>query len=131
VEEFLTYNLTIEENKEFVRFEISGVRIPGKEKEHAQNVFSQIAKFCHKKQQYKLLGIFRLEGKVSSSLESYNFASSPEEFGWDRKFKLALVDLNEESRIQNLFTENVAVNRGYNFKVFDNEASAIDWLLNS
>jgi hypothetical protein len=127
----MEYNLTIEADKEFIRFEVSGVRLPGKEKVYAQNVFSQIVKFCREKNQYKLLGIFNVEGKVSSSLESYRFASSPEEFGWDRKFKLALVDLNEESRIQNLFTENVAVNRGYNIKVFDNETSAIDWLLTS
>jgi hypothetical protein len=56
---------------------------------------------------------------------------SEEEFGWSRRFKLAIVDVNEDSRKDNLFTETVAVNRGYNVKIFDNENDAKEWLLQS
>jgi hypothetical protein len=71
-----------------------------------------------------ILAIFKLSGRLPV-MPAYEIASSPEEFGWSRKFKLAIVDVNNESRQDNLFAETVAVNRGYNVKIFDNEKDAL------
>ena len=62
-------------------------------------------------------------------MASYDIVDRAEEFGWSKRFRLALVDCNEASRKDNLFTETVAVNRFYSLLVFDNEQDAKGWLL--
>ena len=76
----------------------------------------------------RILVISRATGRIPT-LEGYEVAGHSEEFGWSRDYKLALVDLNEESLQDNLFAETVAVNRGFNVKVFDNVKEAEIWLL--
>ena len=61
-------------------------------------------------------------------LDSVDVVTNSENFNWDKRFALALVETNIDSRKGNLFTETYAVNRGYRMKVFENEESALKWL---
>jgi hypothetical protein len=126
----MTYKVNIEEQQNYIRVEVSGKRIPGKETDDAIRVWASVAETCRKKNITRILAINNIPGRLPA-LAAYSLAESPEEFGWSRHFKLTVVDVNEDSRKDNLFTETVAVNRGYNVKIFDNENDAKEWLLQS
>ena len=126
----MPYNVILREEQDHIRVEVSGDRNRGKEVDDAISVWSQVAQICHEKNVYRILAISKLTGRLPI-LAAFEIAKSPEEFGWSRSFKLAFVDLNEESRQVNLFAETVAVNRGYWIKVFDNELDAKVWMLES
>jgi hypothetical protein len=49
-------------------------------------------------------------------------------FGWQRAFRVAKVYLDEKRFVDGHFVETVADNRGYRFKVFQNEVEAMTWL---
>jgi len=57
----------------------------------------------------------------------FHLGAEPEAWGWKRTYKAAAV----YRRITNdeRFLENVAVNRGYMLRVFEDEDEAIAWLL--
>ncbi len=67
--------------------------------------------------------------KAASKVRIGHVIEKIDEFGWSKHFRLALVDLNEESLKNNLFSETAAVNRGLQVLAFDNEPEAKDWLL--
>lgn len=62
--------------------------------------------------------------------ESYLFAGSLDDFGVRRSDKLAILVNPQipEQQSRQLFSETVAVNRGFNFRVFGDETEAIKWL---
>jgi hypothetical protein len=41
---------------------------------------------------------------------------------------VAVVDLNQESRLENYLTAAIAVSQGYDARIFDNELTAKAWL---
>ena len=124
----MPYDFSIEEEEDYIRVSVSGDRIKGKEVEDIFPVWSSVADKCRERNINKVLAVFQLTGSVPT-MGSYNVVTKAEEFGWSRCFRLAIVDLNEVSRQNNLFTETVAVNRGYQVFIFDNEQHAKDWLL--
>ena len=126
----MPYKIKIQEKSDYLRIEISGDRSPGQEASEAIEFWSQVAKLCREKNIDNVLTISTLTGRLPT-LQAFEIAQSPESFGWDWRFKVAFVDLNEESRQDNLFTETVAVNRGYRAKIFDNEDDAKTWLFDS
>lgn len=124
----MALEVSIQECKDHIRVEVSGERTSGNEKEDAINLWTQVVEVCRKSEVKKILVISTLTGRVPA-VKTYDIAGNPEAFGWSREYKLALVDLDENSRQHNLFAEDVAVNRGFHVKVFDNEEDAKDWLL--
>ena len=126
----MPYKVNIEDKKNYLRIEISGDRSPGQEATESKAFWSQVAELCSEKNVDKILTISTLTGRLPA-MQAFEIAHSPQSFGWDWRLKVAFVDLNEESRQDNLFTETVAVNRGYRAKIFDNEEDAKAWLFNS
>jgi hypothetical protein len=124
----MLHKIVLQEKKDYIRLEITGTGIPANEKYDAANVLARVADICNVKQIHRVLVISKMTGNLSP-LAAYSIADLPEEYGWSRSFKLAIVDLNEEYRKGNTFIETVAVNRGYDVKVFENEKDAKDWLL--
>ncbi len=126
----MPYDIAIKAKGNYIRLEASGNRIPGKEVEDIIDVWSQVVDKCKENGISLILAIFKLNGRVPV-LGSYEIAKRAAEFGWKSSFKLSIVDTNEESLKDNLFTETTATNRGYLIKVFDNEHDALKWLLDS
>ena len=76
----------------------------------------------------RILAISWITGRLPT-MSAYQVASQPDKFGWSRDLKLALVDHHPPSREKNAFSANVASNRGFTVRYFDDEAAAVAWLL--
>ena len=124
------YDLTFDEKEDYIRCEVSGKRRLGKEYEDIAAVWSQVAEICKEKGIFKILAIFKIKGKITV-FDAFKVVTNSEKFNWDSRCVLALFDANKDSRKINLFTETAAVNRGHHMKVFENEASALNWLIDS
>ncbi len=125
----MPYKVLIEEKQDYIRVEVSGERMPGQEERDAKQVWSEVAAICARSGKRKILAIFTLRGKLPT-LAAFSLGENPEEFGLERNFRIALIDLNEESREMNRFAETVAHNRGFGIaKVFDNEREGAEWLI--
>ena len=126
----MAYNINTQIKQAYIRIEISGDRTPGQEAAEAIQFWSNVADLCRQNNIFKVLTISALTGRLPT-MQAFEIARSPESFGWSWEYKVAFVDLNEGSRQDNLFTETVAVNRGYGAKIFDNEFDAKAWLFYS
>lgn len=124
----MPYELGIQEKENYIRVEVFGERIPGHEVEDAIGVWSHVAEVCNAKQMDRVLSIYNVTGSLPARA-AHAIAYDPRKFGWSKRFKVALVDLNEESRQDMFFVEDVAVSSGYRVRVFDNEQEAEAWLL--
>jgi hypothetical protein len=126
----MPYETIIEPFENYIRVEVSGDRQPGREVDDAFSTGRQITTACRSHGVNKLLVIFRMTGRLRAT-EAHEIYSNPEEFGWSRDIRVALVDENPESHEGSLFAETVAVNRAYDTRVFENETEARDWLLDT
>jgi predicted transcriptional regulator len=127
----MTYSLEIQEKSEHIEVRVSGERIRGQEIEDALNMWKIVAKKCDETGISRVLVVSTVTGSLPI-ISAYEIATSTDKVNWNRKFRTAIVDLNEESRQINLFGETVVVNRGYfQVKVFDNQSEAVKWLLKS
>lgn len=124
----MPYDFSISVFGDYIRVEVSGDRIKGRELKDIAVVWSAVANKCRETDIRRVLAVLQLSGNVPT-IQSYDIVMNAASFGWSKYFHLAIVDLNEVSRDQNLFTETVAVNRGYTIKIFDNEQDAGEWLL--
>lgn len=124
----MPYETEIQAFEDHIRVAVSGTRMPGKVVADAIRVGKQISKACRDAGVHRVLAIFHMTGRLPPT-EAYEIFSDPEALGWSRDIKLALVDMNEDSKEDSLFSETVAVNRAYQMGVFDTEAEAKDWLL--
>ena len=126
----MSYNVTFIENVDYLRVEISGARKQGKEVDDAIKVWSRVAEIGKAKNITHILAIIEITGFMPK-MASFDIGNLADKFGWSRSFKLAVVTSDEESRKANLYTETVAVNRGFDVRIFDNEQDAKIWLLDS
>jgi hypothetical protein len=124
----MPYEFSIQETENYIRVEVSGQRTPGSEVEDAIIVWSRVAEVCNAKQMDRILGIHNLTGRLPARA-AHAIAYDPAKFGWSKRFKLAIVESNEESRQDMFFVEDVAVSSGYRVRIFDSEQKAETWLL--
>jgi hypothetical protein len=124
----MSYEVSIQEQEDYIRVEITGKRAPGSEVEDAVAVWSYVAEVCQAKEKDRILGIYDVTGRLPTRA-AHAIAYDPARFGWSKRFKLALVNMHEESRQDVLFVEDVAVSSGYQVRIFDDEQEAEAWLL--
>ena len=124
----MPYQVVIQENPDHIRVKVSGQRTRGQEVRDSIDALVQVVDVCQKKGITRILMIWDIPGRLST-MSAYDLADSAPEWGWDRRLKLAIVHLYAESLESNLFTETVAVNRGFRVKMFDDEHEARSWLL--
>jgi predicted fused transcriptional regulator/phosphomethylpyrimidine kinase len=124
----MPYELSIQEKENYIRVDVSGQRTPGHEIEDAISVWSRVAEVLNEKQIDRVLAIYNLTGRLPARA-AHAIAYDPAKFGWSKHFKVALVELNEESRQDMFFAEDVAVSSGYRVRIFDSEQEAEAWLL--
>jgi hypothetical protein len=92
-------------------------------------VFARVMKALESGQVNKVLAIDRLQGEISP-IEIIDFEKMARENSFPRGVRVALVDLKTGRQYNdNRFMETVAYNRGWaNFRVFQTEESALEWL---
>ena len=123
----MPFAVSIQEEKDYLRVEVSGERRPGHEVEDSVATWSHVATICEETKKDRVLGMFNVSGRLPTPA-AYALAFNPESYGWSRRLKLALVVMHEESRQDALFVEDVAVSSGYKIRIFDNEEKATAWL---
>ena len=112
----------------YLRFEVSGVRVPGELTQNMLEVWTKVAGQCRAAEVNKVLCINRLTGPVPA-LEVYNIGQQVPRILGNAVHRVAMVVLGGEEAVRaNLFFENVAVNRGAFGRVFEDEAQALAWL---
>lgn len=124
----MSYKVDLRAEQDYIRAEVSGARILGDAATDAGRVGEQVVQACNEAGIRRVLLILNLSGRLSA-IDSYEMVTNAPQYGWKHAFRLAMVDLNEESFDDVRFTETVAVNRSYEMKVFNNEQDALDWLL--
>ncbi|MBN1264718.1 MAG: hypothetical protein JXA25_04445 [Anaerolineales bacterium] len=124
----MAYNTRIEIMESYIRIEVSGERPRGREAEPSLEIWKEVAGFCEEHPKHAILAVQNLSGRLPAGA-AYQIGTSLDTVGIPRRTKIALVDLNIESLPDNLFSATVAQNRGYQGRVFSNEADAVQWLL--
>jgi hypothetical protein len=124
----MSYESDIQVLEGLVRIEVSGERIPGDVALDSGEVMEKTMQVIEKTGITNCLVILNLTGPLSP-MDSFDIVSISEEVGWQRNFRVAMVDRNTASIQDTQFTEVVAGNRAFPVRVFDNEDDARDWLL--
>lgn len=124
----MSYHIVMEIREDYLRVEVSGHRDPGDEVARSLESWRKVANICREHDIRAVLTILNLSGRLPI-LAAYNIGTSLSETGLPKSTRFAVVDMNEDSREGNLFSETVATNRGYVGRVFANEDAALAWLL--
>ena len=120
--------LTFSRDGDVLRFEVSGVRVPGELTGEMIAVWKRVAEECRAAGCQRVIGVNHLSGPVSS-VEVYQIGLQVPGILGGAVHRLAFVVLGDEEAYRaNLFFENVAVNRGLEARIFDDEAKALAWL---
>lgn len=96
--------------------------------EYATNLFTQIVQACQEHDCKKVLGLANTS-KPLRTMEAYKVAELFRELGLNHEYRIAWVELNEDSYDTTYFAETVLVNRGMPVRLFANELQAKKWLL--
>jgi hypothetical protein len=124
----MPFGLTFSREGDILRFEVTGVRVPGELTGEMIAVWTRVAQECRATGANCVLGVNRLTGPVSAT-ETYQIGQQVPGILGGAVRRLAFVVLGDREAFRaNLFFEDVAVNRGLEARVFDDEAKARDWL---
>ena len=123
----MPYEMLIQVRQDWIRVVATGERLPGKEEDEVEVIWRPVANVCLTEEIDLILAIYNVSGPLPAP-HSRAITNARKAIGWSRHFKLALVDLNIESRQELLLVEELAVSNGYQFRVFDNELKAEAWL---
>lgn len=122
------FQVTFENADGYLRFEVSGERVPGTLTADMLEVWTRVAEACRASGAERVIGINRLTGPVPT-LDVFEIGEQVPRILGPSVRRLAFVVLGGEGAVRaNLFFENVAVNRGLAGRVFDDEAKALEWL---
>lgn len=119
-----------ESTPDYLRFEVSGTRVEGKFADEMLEVWQRVADECRARRLTRAIGISKLTGAVPKAEVFRVGEIAPKILRGAGCRRLAYVVVGGADALQALkFGETVAVNRGQVTRVFDDEASAITWLL--
>jgi len=117
-----------EEFSDYLRAEVTGNWSTDKVAKETKEFWIQAANHCNRINKYRVLAVIDVPGTLPV-MAAYDIASDPEGLGFTRAVKVAVVYTHEERYESNRFTEDVAVNRGWAVKIFNEEREAKLWLL--
>jgi len=124
----MPFGLTFSREGDVLRFEVTGVRVPGELTGEMIAVWTRVAQECRASGLRRVVGVNRLTGPVPAT-EVYQIGQQVPGILGGAARRLAFVVLGDREAFRaNQFFENVAVNRGLEARVFDDEAKAMDWL---
>lgn len=123
----MPYELHFEVADKLLRVEIRGDRTDGDLSVNARAAWNRIAAVCSEHNLSRILVVSHATGKYST-FNAYEINSALAECGIQRTWKIAFVNLDKESYQDIEFGETVAVNLGFQVKIFPTEDAARAWL---
>jgi hypothetical protein len=99
-----------------------------KDFEFSTKLWTEVVQACRENSCLKVLGIANTT-KPLRTMEAYQNAVLFRNLGLTHDFRIAWVELNEESFDSSYFAETVLVNRGMPVRLFTEESQAKEWLL--
>ncbi len=123
----MTYKLDFTVEGNVLKVEIFGERPKDKLNQASEEAWKEIVEVTREKSIDKLLIISHATGDYPT-LNAYQINSALAEYGVQKGWKIAFVNLDKKSFEQVKFSETVAVNRGFWVGIFDNEDDARSWL---
>lgn len=101
-----------------------------KDYRYMNRVWHEIALKCEQHDCYNVLGIANTSTPVEA-VDGYDLPALFRDLGIGPHYRIAWVELNEDSRSVIEFVATVLANRGLPGRLFDTEAEARQWLLGS
>lgn len=93
-------------------------------------VWREVSAACELHDCYNVLGIAKTTTPVEA-VEGYELPGLFQELNIDQRYRIAWVELNEDSRDVLSFVQTVMANRGLPGLLFNTEEEAREWLLGS
>ena len=113
-----------------VRLEVAGTWTPGREAEEVGSIWTEVTAYCRDQGLSRVLAIIDVPGRMPT-LAAWQLGSDPGAVGVDRSLRIAIVYCYRERFESNTFLETVTRNRGFEVKIFEDEAIAMTWLMHS
>lgn len=126
----MSYALTFQEKDGYLRVEGRGHRSENDPLKSGQAVVDKVAMKCRESGYTRIMLVSHLTGAYPP-FANFQVIVSMEQLGVPKEWKMAYVNLDPESHKAVLFSETIAVRKGYQARVFDNEQEACDWLNSS
>ena len=123
----IPYQTNIENHGDFLCVEVSGTRTPGTEHTEAMATWTPVIAECRSANLARLLIRYRMQGRFSL-MHAFNLTDNPEQLGWMRTLRIAVVRLEGTPLEELRAVETIAVNRGFPLRVFTDEPAARYWL---
>ena len=124
----MPYDFRIENRGTHVRVEVRGHRKLETADADNKELWSAVARACGKAGLARVLTIYRMTGPFLP-LVIFDLANNPDQIGWTKEHKVALVDGSGAQFEDWKTVETVAANRGFNVRAFEGIGAAEDWLL--
>ena len=123
----MAYKLNFLEEDGVLVVEISGERPKDNLTRSAKEAWCEVARVARHKNLKRILVISSATGDYPT-MDAYKINSTLDECGVQRGWKIAFVNLDPNSFQDIKFAETVAVNRGFDVGVFNNQDKARKWL---
>lgn len=124
----MPYDYSIDIRDTHVSVEVRGHRRLETADADNRELWTDVARACGESGTTRVLTIYRMTGPFLP-LVIFDLANNPEQIGWTKEHKVALVD-GSGAQIDDWKTvETVAANRGFNVRAFEGIGAAEDWLL--
>lgn len=124
----MPYNYNIENRGNHLRVEVRGHRRLETVAADNRQLWTDVAAASAQFDVTRILTVYRMTGPFLP-LVIFDLTEKPEEIGWTREHRVALVD-GSGAQFEDWRTiETVARNRGFNVRAFEGIGAAEDWLL--
>lgn len=125
----MAYKVEINKRWDYIEVVISGKWMPGAETNDAISALKPLTESCIKYGIFSVLCYIKIKGQLPM-MSSYELVEKKDTYNWDDRIKIAWVFDDQKLYEDNKTTETIAVNRGMNSKVFNDEKLAKKWLFN-
>lgn len=124
----MPYKYNIEARGSHIRVEVRGHRKLETADADNRQLWTEVAQACGEFGITRILVVYRMTGPFLP-LVIFGLADNPQQIGWTKDHKVALVDGSGAQFEDWKTVETVAINRGFNVRAFEAISVAEDWLL--
>lgn len=124
----MPYKYNIENRGTHLRVDVRGHRKLETADADNLQLWSDVAQACSDSGVTRVLAIYRMTGPFLP-LVIFDLADNPQQIGWTKEHKVALVDGSGAQFEDWKTVETVAINRGFGVRAFEGIGAAEDWLL--
>ncbi|TVT54508.1 MAG: hypothetical protein FHK82_09935 [Sedimenticola thiotaurini] len=123
----MAYKLIFEEEGNYLTVTVEGSRTHADPVKSGQMVVDKVFEKCKASGHTRVMLVSHLTGNYPP-FANYQVVSSLEQVGVPKEWRLAYVNLDQASHTAIMFSETLAVKKGFQARVFENEQEARDWL---